>query len=74
MTSPTHTQPVEGAPHLGLNQQRPIALRLTDADLERTAVASRHAGHRPTSFARHLFLQALANYENSNDLRNAARQ
>lgn len=47
----------------GLNQSKPIALRLPDDVLARTHAAARHAGHRPTGFVRHLYQQALASYE-----------
>ena len=46
-----------------LNPNKPIALRLTNEALERTQAAAQHAGHRPTGFVRHLYMQALANYE-----------
>lgn len=51
-----------------LNQNKPIALRLTDEDLARTKMAAQHAGHRPTGFARHIYLIGLAHYEAKNGL------
>ena len=55
-------------PPTSLNQGKPIALRLPDDALTRTQAAARHAGHRPTGFVRHLYMQALANYESQNGL------
>lgn len=46
-----------------INQAKPIALRLPDDDLQRTQNAAKHAGHKPTGFVRHLYLQALRSYE-----------
>ena len=55
-------------PSASLNQNKPIALRLPDDALVRTHAAARHAGHRPTGFVRHLYMQALANYESQHGL------
>jgi hypothetical protein len=59
MTTTAETKPHSDA----LNPSKPIALRLTNEALERTQTAAQHAGHRPTGFVRHLYMQALANYE-----------
>lgn len=64
MTTTTETK---AQPH-ALNPSKPIALRLTNEARQRTQNAAQHAGHRPTGFVRHLYMQALANYESKHGL------
>lgn len=46
-----------------LRHDKPIALRLTDAERERTFKLAQADGRSASNFARHMFLRGLADYE-----------